>query len=113
MYEMTALIHTRLAEQGLKAGSPEFEQAFDVAMEEQQRRVRARLYPEVPARRAVCFYPMNKHRGEDKNWYAAPFAERARLMRDHGVIGRHYAEGRRSSPAPSASTTGSGASTSS
>ncbi len=36
------------------------------------------------------------------------------MMRDHGVIGRHYAGGSpRSSRAPSASTTGSGASTSS
>ena len=34
---------------------------------------------------------MNKRRGEDKNWYAVPFEERARMMRDHGVIGRHYA----------------------
>ena len=34
---------------------------------------------------------MNKHRGEAKNWYATPFEERARMMRDHGVIGRGYA----------------------
>ena len=91
MYDMTALIHTRLADQGLKAGTPEFEQAFDAAMEEQRRRVQSRLYPEVPRRRAVCFYPMNKRRGEEKNWYAASFADRARLMHDHGLIGRHYA----------------------
>ena len=60
-------------------------------MEEQRKRVMGRLFLEVPARRYVCFYPMNKHRGEAKNWYATPFEERARMMRDHGVIGRHYA----------------------
>ena len=91
MYEMTAQIHARLGEQGLKAGSPEFEKAFDAEMEEQRKRVMGRLFLEVPARRHVCFYPMNKHRGEAKNWYAAPFEERARMMRDHGTIGRHYA----------------------
>ena len=91
MYEMTAQIHGRLAERGLKTGSPEFEKAFDAEMEEQRRRVMPRLFQEVPPRRYVCFYPMNKHRGEHKNWYATPFEERARMMRDHGVIGRHYA----------------------
>jgi chlorite dismutase len=91
MYEMTGQIHARLAEKGLKPGSPEFEKAFDAEMAEQRRRVLPRLYQEVPARRYVCFYPMNKHRGEAKNWYAVPFEERARMMRDHGVIGRHYA----------------------
>jgi chlorite dismutase len=91
MYEMTAQIHGRLAEKGLKTGSPEFEAAFDAEMEEQRKRVIGRLFQEVPKRRYVCFYPMNKRRGEDKNWYAVPVEERARMMRDHGVIGRHYA----------------------
>jgi hydrogen peroxide-dependent heme synthase len=91
MYEMTAQIHGRMKEKGLAAGSPEFEKAFDAEMEEQRRRVVGRLFQEVPARRHVCFYPMNKRRGEQKNWYAVPVEERGRMMRDHGVIGRHYA----------------------
>ena len=91
MYEMTAQIHARLSGKGLKAGSEEFETAFDAALEEQRQRVMGRLYQEVPPRRYVCFYPMNKRRGEDKNWYAVPVEERGRMMRDHGVIGRHYA----------------------
>ncbi len=91
MYEMTAQIHARLREKGLAPGSPDFDKAFDGEMEEQRRRVLGRLFLEVPARRHVCFYPMNKRRGEQKNWYAVPVEERARMMRDHGVIGRHYA----------------------
>jgi peroxiredoxin len=91
MYEMTAQIHGRLGEKGLALGSAEFEAAFDAEMEEQQRRVAGRLFLEVPKRRYVCFYPMNKRRGEDKNWYAVPVEERGRMMRDHGAIGRHYA----------------------
>jgi chlorite dismutase len=91
MYEMTAQIHARLREKALAPGSPEFEKAFDAEMEEQRRRVIGRLFQEIPARRHVCFYPMNKRRGEQKNWYAVPVEERARMMRDHGVIGRHYA----------------------
>ena len=91
MYEMTAQIHGRLRERELKPGSDEHEKAFDAEMEEQRRRVLGRLFQEVPSRRATCFYPMNKRRGEIKNWYATPFEERARMMRDHGVVGRHYA----------------------
>src|SRR5262245_1924146 len=91
LYEMTAQIHERLAGQQLRPGSEEFERAFDAEIEEQRRRVAGRLYLELPARRHVCFYPMNKRRGEGKNWYAEPFAERARMMREHGMIGRHYA----------------------
>jgi len=91
MYEMTAQIHGRLKEKSLAPGSAEFEAAFDAEMEEQRRRVLGRLFLEVPKRRYVCFYPMNKRRGEDKNWYAVPVEERGRMMRDHGAIGRHYA----------------------
>ncbi len=60
-------------------------------MEEQRRRVQARLFPPIPARRAVSFYPMDKRRGEQRNWYAVPFDDRARMMREHGMVGRHYA----------------------
>jgi chlorite dismutase len=91
MYEMTALLHARLRERGLAPGSAEFESAFDAEMKEQRQRVLGRLYLEVPPRRYVCFYPMNKRRGEQRNWYAEPVADRGRMMRDHGVIGRHYA----------------------
>jgi len=91
MYEMTAKIHKDLGTRGLTTGSDEFEKAFDEEMERQRERVMNRLYPEVPQNRYVCFYPMNKRRGEVKNWYSVPFEKRAALMREHGMIGRHYA----------------------
>jgi chlorite dismutase len=91
MYEMTAQIHARLAEKSFLAGSAEFEKAFDAEMEEQRKRVMGRLFVEVPKRRFVCFYPMSKRRGEARNWYTVPVEERGRMMRDHGMIGRHYA----------------------
>ena len=91
MYEMTAQIHRRLVERKLKPGADEFESAFDAEMEEQRRRVLGRLFPEAPARRHVCFYPMNKRRGEHKNWYVEPVEDRARMMLEHGKIGRRYA----------------------
>jgi hydrogen peroxide-dependent heme synthase len=91
MYEMTAKIHEQLAGQGLTLGSDAYESAFDEAMAVQETRVRGRLFPELPPRRHVCFYPMNKKRGESKNWYSATFEDRAAMMREHGHIGRTYA----------------------
>jgi peroxiredoxin len=90
MYEMTAKIHEQLGK-AHKPGSDEFERAFDAEMEVQRQRVMSRLFLELPRRRYVCFYPMNKRRGETFNWYAEPFERRAAMMREHGMIGRHYA----------------------
>ena len=90
LYEMTGKIHQDLAARGLKTGSEEFERAFDEEMVRQRERVIGRLYTEVPRRRHVCFYPMNKKRGEEKNWYSVPFERRAGMMREHGFIGRAY-----------------------
>ncbi|WP_435195866.1 heme-binding protein [Natronomonas sp. EA1] len=50
-----------------------------------------RLHPELPDAEHVCFYPMDKSRGPDANWYDLPFDERAELMSGHGDIGRDYA----------------------
>lgn len=90
MYEMTSKIHQQLATRGLKSGSEEFERAFDEEMAQQRGRVIGRLLPEVPRRRYVCFYPMNKLRGESKNWYMVPFERRGEMMLEHGMVGRNY-----------------------
>ena len=90
MYEMTAKLHEQLGAKH-KPGSDEFEAAFDAEMETQRQRVMNRLFLELPRARYVCFYPMNKKRGEANNWYSEPFERRASMMREHGMIGRTYA----------------------
>jgi hydrogen peroxide-dependent heme synthase len=90
MYEMTAKIHEQLGAK-FKPGSDEFEQAFDAEMATQRQRMTSRLFLEVPKSRYVCFYPMNKRRGEIQNWYGESFERRASMMREHGMIGRGYA----------------------
>jgi chlorite dismutase len=52
----------------------------------------ARLYPQLPpaGKRAFCFYPMSKRRGDSHNWYALPFEERKDLMIGHGKVGREF-----------------------
>jgi hydrogen peroxide-dependent heme synthase len=53
--------------------------------------VRGRLKPRIPDRRYMTFYPMNKLRGEQVNWYMLPMEERRAMMRSHGSIGHKYA----------------------
>ncbi len=89
MYEMTAKIHDQLGAR-IKPASDEFEKAFDAEMDTQRGRVMNRLFIEVPKARYVCFYPMNKRRGETLNWYSESFERRASMMREHGMIGRTF-----------------------
>jgi len=53
--------------------------------------VRARLYPELQRSQYICFYPMDKRRDGDDNWYMLPMDTRKELMLSHGKIGRSYA----------------------
>jgi peroxiredoxin len=91
MYEMTAKVHEQLTARGIAQDSEEYRPALKEAMLAQQPRIAGRLFMPFPQRRYVCFYPMDKRRGEIKNWYSTPFEKRAAMMRDHGHIGRLYA----------------------
>ena len=91
VYEMTGKIHADLATRGLKNGTDEFKKAFDEEIARQRERMIGRLFTDFPRRRQVCFYPMNKKRGESNNWYTVPFEKRASMMREHGFVGRAYA----------------------
>ena len=56
-----------------------------------EERARQRMYPRLPLKKAICFYPMSKRRDAQQNWYALTLAERSRLMLAHGMTGRRYA----------------------
>jgi peroxiredoxin len=53
----------------------------------------ARLHPVLPpaGKRAICFYPMSKRRGETNNWFALDYEARKALMMEHGKSGRTFA----------------------
>jgi len=88
-YDMTAKLHEQLGAK-FKPGSDEFEAAFDAELKVQEQRVGSRLFIELPQWRYVCFYPMNKLRGETVNWYSESYERRLQMMREHGMIGRSY-----------------------
>jgi len=54
-------------------------------------RAHQRLYPELPVKKAICFYPMSKRRAPGANWYELGFDERKELMGAHARVGRAYA----------------------
>jgi peroxiredoxin len=91
LYEATVKLHAELAAQGVKPHSPEWIKAVKDDLEDQRHKLGARLWPQIPDRRYVCFYPMNKRRSGADNWYSLPIEQRQLLMRDHGMIGRRYA----------------------
>jgi peroxiredoxin len=91
LYESTAKVYSSLAEQGLAPHSPEWNAGIEEVLQRQRAAMRPRLYPEMPNSKYACFYPMDRRRGEQKNWYQLPLAERQRQMNEHGMIGRRYA----------------------
>jgi chlorite dismutase len=56
-----------------------------------EERAQQRLYPQLPRKQAICFYPMSKRRAADANWYELGFDERKQLMGGHARVGRTYA----------------------
>lgn len=91
LYEASVRLFGELKEKGLRPDTPEWNGAVEAELEKQRKAAAPRLSPEIPARRYVCFYPMSKLRGEEKNWYEAPITARQQMMRSHGMIGRRYA----------------------
>jgi len=91
LYESTVKVYKTLADRGIEPHSEEWKKEIFDTLARQREAMRSRLFPEIPASRYVCFYPMNRLRGEEKNFYMLPIDERARQMNDHGLIGRRYA----------------------
>ena len=91
LYESTLKTYTSLAERGIEAHTPEWNGEIEQTLARQREAMHPRLYPEMPPAKFVCFYPMDRRRGEAKNWYQLPLTERQRQMNDHGMIGRRYA----------------------
>jgi len=92
LYEASVKLYAELSARGLQPATGEWNREVEAELAKQRESAAPRLWPEIPQRRYLCFYPMNKYRGESKNWYSEPIAERQRMMREHGMIGRHYAE---------------------
>ncbi len=91
LYDSTLKIYKELADQGIQPHSDQWKAEIECKLNRHREAMHPRLFPAIPPNRYVCFYPMDRRRGEDKNWYTLPIEERARQMNEHGLVGRRYA----------------------
>lgn len=91
LYESSVKLYRTLREKGTEPHSTEWDAAVEETIRRQTEAMRPRLFPQIPASRYICFYPMDRRRGEDKNWYSLSIVERQRQMEEHGLVGRRYA----------------------
>jgi peroxiredoxin len=91
LYESTSKVYAGLAAKGVQPHSDEWKQEIEAVLERQRQAMAPRLWPEIPPAKYLCFYPMDRRRGESKNWYQETMGDRQRMMQEHGMIGRRYA----------------------
>ena len=91
LYESTRKTYEAAEAKGLTQHSPEWNAEIAESLKRGADAMAPRLFPAIPDTKYICFYPMDRKRGEQVNWYTVPFAERQRMMHEHGMIGRRYA----------------------
>jgi len=91
LYDSSLKLFRMLSERGVVPLSEEWNKEVQETLHRQRAAMWPRLYPKIPTSRYLCFYPMDRRRGEDKNWYTLPIEERQRQMEEHGMVGRRYA----------------------
>ncbi|MFZ1014248.1 MAG: hydrogen peroxide-dependent heme synthase [Terracidiphilus sp.] len=90
LYESTRKTYEAAAAKGFAEHSPEWETEIADSLKRGAEAMKPRLWPAVPDAKYLSFYPMDRKRAEGANWYTVPFAERQRMMHEHGMIGRRY-----------------------
>lgn len=91
LYESSVKLYRSLREKRVEPHSKEWNDAVEDTVKRQTEAMQPRLFPDIPASRYICFYPMDRRRAEMKNWYTLPIEERQRQMEEHGLVGRRYA----------------------
>jgi chlorite dismutase len=81
----------KLVQEGDAEGSPAYEAKLKAYADRLPMMNRQRLTPEFPPWPATCFYPMNKKRKVNENWFTLPFEERNRMMAEHAKSGMTFA----------------------
>src|SRR5277367_5625500 len=91
LYEATVNLYRKLIEQGIAPNSPQWKSEIESELARQREKISPRLFPKIPKRPYLCFYPMDKKRDGADNWYRLPLEDRQRLMHDHGLVVRRFA----------------------
>jgi peroxiredoxin len=92
LYESSRKTYEAASARGFEAHTPEWNAEIAASLKRGAEAMAPRLFPAVPDAKYLCFYPMDRKRGERVNWYTVPFIERQRMMHEHGLIGRRYGD---------------------
>ena len=101
----------RLKHDGTSESDPAYQAKINAYAQRLPMMNKQRLYPDLPPLPVTCFYPMNKIRHPQANWYQAPFSDAAPRCRSMPRRASSSPAASRSSSRPRpVSTTGNGAS---
>jgi hydrogen peroxide-dependent heme synthase len=92
LYESSRKTYEAASAKGFETHSAEWSAEIAESLKRGTDAMAPRLFPAVPDAKYLCFYPMDRKRDEQTNWYTVPFAERQRMMHEHGMIGRRYGD---------------------
>jgi len=92
LYESSRKTYEAAASKGAEPFSPEWNAEVEGSLKRGAEAMKPRLFPSIPETKYLSFYPMDRKRGEQVNWYTVPFADRQRMMHEHGMIGRRYGD---------------------
>lgn len=81
----------RLKHEGNSPDDPSFAIKLQRYSERLPMMNKQRLYPDFPDWPVTCFYPMNKIRHPQANWFQLPFSQRSALMAEHATSGIKFA----------------------
>jgi len=81
----------RLRREGTAPDDPAFQAKLNAYSQRLPAMNQQRLYPDIPPFPCVTFYPMNKIRHPQANWYTEPFSVRSELMAEHATSGIRFA----------------------
>ena len=90
LYEFSRKTYESVSAMGLETHSPAWNAEIAATLERQSAANASHLYPALPEAKYLCFYSMDRRCGERVNWYTVPFAERQRMMHEHGLLGQRY-----------------------
>lgn len=80
----------RLVEEGEDPTGPAYQAKLKAYESREVMMRRQRLTPDLPPWPATCFYPMNKKRKVNENWFLLDFDARSRMMAEHGRTGMTF-----------------------
>ena len=92
LYESSRKTYEAASAKGFENHTPEWNAEVEASLKRGAEAMKPRLFPSIPEAKYLCFYPMDRKRGEQVNWYSVPFTERQRMMHEHGMIGRRYGD---------------------